>query len=47
MAQSDLIEEVKSAWSEIDQKVIENTIDSMPGRINDYISINREKINYL
>ena len=46
IAQSDLIEAVKSAWNEIDQEEIENYIDSIPGRINDCISINRYKINY-
>ena len=34
ITQSDLIEAVKSTWDEIDQEVIENYIDSMPGRIN-------------
>ena len=46
MTQSDLMEAVKSAWDEIDQKVIENIIESMPGRINDCIFINGDKINY-
>ena len=46
MTQSDLIEALKSAWDEIDQEVIENYKDSMPGRINDCISINRDKVNY-
>ena len=46
MTQSDLIEAVKSAWDEIDQEVIENYIDSMPGSINDCIFINGDKINY-
>ena len=39
MTQSDLMEAVKSAWDEIDQKVIENFVGLMPGRINDCIFI--------
>ena len=46
MTKSDLIESVKSAWDEIDKEMIEKYIDSMPGRINDCISIHRNKINY-
>ena len=46
MTQSDLIEAVKSVKDEIDQEVIENCIKSMSGRINDCISINRDKVDY-
>ena len=45
MTQSDLIEAVKPAWDETDLGVTENCIDSIPGRINDCIFINGDKIN--
>ena len=45
MTQSDLIEAVKYSWDEIDQKVIDNYIDSMFGKINYFIFTNCDKIN--
>ena len=40
-----LIEAVKSTWDEIDKEVVDYCINSIPGRINDCISINGDKIN--
>jgi hypothetical protein len=33
-------------WNDIDKKVIDNTIDSMPNRIKDVIENNGMPINY-
>ena len=45
--QDDLISEIENAWEQLNQETIENWIDSISGRIMEYINNERDRINYL
>ena len=41
-----LFEEIEKAWERIDQNKIDNAIDSIPGRIIDWISKEGDRTGY-
>ena len=45
-SQSELIELVNHEWKEISQEQIDNWIDSMPGRIIEWIDQDGDRIKY-
>ena len=44
--QSELIKLVNQEWEKIDQEQIDNRIDSMSGRITEWIDHDRDRIKY-
>ena len=44
--QAGLFEEIEKAWEKLDQNKIDNAIDSIPGRIMDWISKEGDKTGY-
>ena len=44
--QAELFEEIEKAWERLDQNKIDNAIDSIPGRIMDWISKEGDKTDY-
>ena len=44
--QAGLFEEIEKAWERLDQNKIDNAIDSIPGRIIDWISKEGDKTDF-